>query len=115
MTIRNLYQIQELVIYQRLQKPQGGETNGTQWRTAEQRRAVEAESFVLELPIPKSLTDSTGVQISSFERSFIEEFLVSTGIDTAKDPIGTAKKLGNAIAGGTTALLTGKGGDVIGR
>lgn len=92
----------------------GGEAGTTQWRTAEQRRATEAESFVLELPIPKSLTDSTGVQISSFERSFIEEFLVSTGIETANDPIGTAQKLGNAIAGGTTALLTGKGGDMIG-
>jgi len=91
----------------------GGEAGTTQWRTAEQRRATEAESFVLELPIPKALTDSTGVQISSFERSFIEEFLVSSGIAAAGDPIGTAKKLGNAIAGGTTALLTGKGGDVL--
>ena len=91
----------------------GGEAGTTQWRTAEQRRATEAESFVLELPIPKALTDSTGVQISSFERSFIEEFLVSSGIAAAGDPIGTAEKLGNAIAGGTTALLTGKGGDII--
>lgn len=91
----------------------GGEAGTTQWRTAEQRRATEAESFVLELPIPKALTDSTGVQISSFERSFIEEFLVSSGIAAAGDPIGTAEKLGNAIAGGTTALLTGKGGDVL--
>jgi len=91
----------------------GGAAGSTQWRTAEQRRAVESEAFVLELPIPKSLTDSTGVQISSFERSFIEEFLVSSGLAAAGDPIGTAKKLGNAIAGGTTALLTGKGGDVI--
>ena len=92
----------------------GGEAGSTQWRTAEQRRATEAESFVLELPIPKALTDSTGVQISSFERSFIEEFLVSSGIAAAGDPIGTAKKLGDAVAGGTTALLTGKGGDIIG-
>jgi hypothetical protein len=89
-------------------------TSTTQWRTAEQRRAVESEAFVLELPIPKSLTDSTGVQISSFERSFIEEFLVSSGLEVANDPLGTAKKLGNAIAGGTQAILTGKGGDVIG-
>lgn len=88
-------------------------TSTTQWRTAEQRRAVESEAFVLELPIPKSLTDSTGVQISSFERSFIEEFLVSSGLEAAGDPLGTAKKLGNAIASGTAAVLTGKGGDAI--
>ena len=89
-------------------------TSTTQWRTAKQRRAVESEAFVLELPIPKSLTDSTGVQISSFERSFIEEFLVSSGLAAAGDPIGTAKSLGNAIASGTAALVTGKGGELVG-
>lgn len=89
-------------------------TSTTQWRTAQQRRAVESEAFVLELPIPKSLTDSTGVSISSFERSFIEEFLVSQGLKLVDNPLEAARTLGNAVAGGTQALLTGKGGDVFG-
>lgn len=87
-----------------------GETSSTQWRTAANRRALEKESFILELPIPKTLTDSTGVSISSFERSFIEEFLVSNAIAATQDFVGTAKKLGNAIAS-TAGSLVGGGGD----
>jgi len=88
----------------------GGTASSTQWRTAANRRAQESESFILELPIPKTLTDSTGVSISSFERSFIEEFLVTNAIAATEDFVGTAKKLGNAIAS-TAGSLFGGGGD----
>ena len=89
------------------------EAGTTQWRTASQRRAQEKESFVLELPIPKTLTDSTGVSISSFERSFIEEFLVSKGVGLAQsgDMMGELKKLGDAIAGTAGALVGGTDGE----
>jgi len=90
------------------------EAGSTQWRSAGQRRrrAQEKESFVLELPIPKTLTDSTGVSISSFERSFIEEFLVSKGVGLAKGDgiMSELKKLGNAIAG-TAGAVVGGGGE----
>jgi hypothetical protein len=89
------------------------EAGTTQWRTAAQRRrAQEKDSFVLELPIPKTLTDSTGVSISSFERSFIEEFLVSKGVGLAQggDMMGELKKLGNAIAGTAGSIVGGGDG-----
>ena len=87
------------------------EAGTTQWRTAQQRRAQETESFVLELPIPKTLTDSTGVSIASFERSFIEEFLVSKGVSMAQGGFTEQlKEMANAIAG-TAGALVGGGGD----
>jgi hypothetical protein len=91
----------------------GGTASNTQWKTAVNRRAQESESFILELPIPKTLTDSTGVTISSFERSFIEEFLVTNAIAATTDFVGTAKKLGNAIAS-TAGSLFGGGDNTLG-
>ena len=80
---------------------------GTKWGTAAQRRAKENGTFTLELPFPNTLTDSTGVQINSFERGFIEEFLTGQAVAAADDPVAAAKKLGNAIASGTQGLLSG--------
>ena len=80
---------------------------GTKWSTASSRRAKEQEAFVLELPFPNTLTDSTGVQISSFERGFIEEFLTGQAVAAADDPKAAATKLANAIASGTQGLLSG--------
>lgn len=82
--------------------------NGTKWSTASSRRAKEQEAFVLELPFPNTLTDSTGVQISSFERGFIEEFLTGQAVAMADDPVAAAKKMGNAIANGTRGLISGE-------
>jgi len=82
---------------------------GTKWDTAFNRRAAqESGTFALELPFPNTLTDSTGVQISSFERGFIEEFLTGQAVAMADDPIAAAKKLGNAIANGASGLVSGE-------
>ena len=72
----------------------------TIWRGGAERntRAQETGSFVLELPIPKTLTDSTGVSIAGFERGFIESFLTTQGAALANDPMGAASKIANAIS-----------------
>lgn len=78
-----------------------------QWATASQRRALESDAFTLELPFPSTLTDATGVQIQSFERGFIEEFLTGQAVKAADNPIQAAKDLGNAIASATGGLISG--------
>lgn len=91
-----------------------GEGGGTRWTTANQRRATEKSAFVLELPFPNTLTDSTGVQISSFERGFIEEFLTGQAVAAADNPIQAAKDMGEAIANAAGGVASGKmfeGGD----
>jgi len=85
----------------------GQSGTGTQWLTAQRRRAKEKGSFTLELPFPNTLTDSTGVQINSFERGFIEEFLTGQAVAAADDPVAAAKKLGNAIANGAAGVISG--------
>jgi hypothetical protein len=79
----------------------------TVWQTASTRRAKETDSFVLELPIPKSLTDATGVSIGGFERSFIESFLTTQAASAMKDPLATAKSLGDAIANAAGGAVSG--------
>jgi len=88
---------------------------GQQWLTAKNRRAKEKDSFVLELPFPTSLQDSTGVQIQGFERGFIEEFLTNAAVGFADDPIGAATAMGNAIASAAGGAAGGiAGGDFSG-
>lgn len=86
----------------------GESGTGTQWITAQKRRAKEKGAFTLELPFPNTLTDSTGVQISSFERGFIEEFLTGQVVAAADDPVAAAKKLGGAIAQGAAGVVSGE-------
>lgn len=82
--------------------------NETVWSTAENRRnAIESDSFILELPMPKTLTDSTGVQVTGFERSFIEAFLTQQAVNFVGDPMGAAKAAGNAIASAAGGLASG--------
>lgn len=88
----------------------------TVWTTAENRRttAEEKGSFVLELPIPKTLTDSTGVQVSGFERSFIEAFLSQQAVSVASNPMAAAKSIGNAIAAAAGGVVSGDFGGLFG-
>lgn len=85
-----------------------GTGSGQVWKTANNnRRAVEKDALILELPIPKSLTDSTGVSISGFERSFVETFLTTQAAKATGDPLGTAKALGDAIAKSAGGIVSG--------
>ena len=87
----------------------------TMWKAADTRRdAIEKESFILELPIPKTLTDSTGIQVSGFERSFIEAFLSQQAVSVASDPMGAAKSIGNAIAAAAGGAVSGDFGGLFG-
>jgi hypothetical protein len=78
-----------------------------QWNTAADRRIAEKEAFTLELPFPSTLTDSTGVQISSFERGFIEEFLTGQAVDLVDDPVAAAKKMANLISNAARGAVSG--------
>ena len=40
--------------------------------------AQETGQYVVELPMPKSLTDATGISINSMEKTFTESFIVDT-------------------------------------
>lgn len=40
--------------------------------------AQETGQYVVELPMPKTLTDATGISVNSMEKTFIESFIVDT-------------------------------------
>jgi hypothetical protein len=105
------YDYSEFVSNSKIGNLSGDGGTGQQWQTASNRRAKEKEAFTLELPFPSTLTDSTGVQIASFERGFIEEFLTGQAVAFSDNPVEQAKKMGNAIASAAGGAISGDFGD----
>jgi len=101
------YDYSEFVSKSKIGNLSGDGGTGQQWLTAANRRAKEKETFTLELPFPSTLTDSTGVQIASFERGFIEEFLTGQAVAFSDNPVEQAKKMSNAIAAAAGGAISG--------
>jgi hypothetical protein len=52
----------------------GGSSNKSNFTSA----AQETSLLAVELPMPSSLTDATGLQVTGFERTFLESFIADT-------------------------------------
>jgi hypothetical protein len=86
-----------------------GQTKKTEFATAQ-----ETGVLAVELPMPSTLTDATGLQINGFERTFMESFIADTLAPAFDGNIGDIAKdlfsLGEAgMKGGIDAVFGGLG------